>query len=61
VPIAYLKAANADAGDGFGSVVLATDELALIGAPFEDSASRSINANADDNSQTDVGAVYVFR
>jgi hypothetical protein len=61
VPIAYLKAANADAGDGFGSVVLVTDELALIGAPFEDSASRSINANADDNSQTDVGAVYVFR
>ncbi len=55
---AYLKAANADAGDQFGfSVALSADGNTLaVGAIYEDSDGSS----PDDNSAPNAGAVYLF-
>ena len=59
---AYLKAANAGAGDALGThVALSSDGRTLaVGAPGEASASTGIDGNATDNSATGAGAVYVF-
>jgi hypothetical protein len=56
--LAYLKASNTDAGDGFGrSVALSRDGATLaVGAPGE----RSSSMDPQDNTATDAGAVYVF-
>lgn len=55
---AYLKAANAEAGDGFGDpLVLSGDGNVLaVAARFEDSSGTS----AADNSASNSGAVYIF-
>ncbi len=56
---AYLRAANAEAGDGFGfALALGSDGTTLaVGAPWEDSANWNLpNSNSRDAS----GAVYVF-
>jgi hypothetical protein len=57
---AYLKAANADAEDGFGQVVALTNDTILVGAPFEAGPSRGINGGADMNGATSSGALYMF-
>jgi hypothetical protein len=59
---AWVKAANADAGDEFGSsVALSTDgHVMVVGAHGEDSAATGINGNQADNSADDSGAAYVF-
>ena len=61
---AYVKAANAGAADQFGrSVALSGDTLA-VGAPYEDSYQTTITNGSlasDENSQTNAGAVYVYR
>ena len=61
---AYVKAANAGAADWFGhSVALSGDTLA-VGAPYEDSYQTTITNGSlasDENSQTNAGAVYVYR
>jgi hypothetical protein len=58
---AYLKASNTDAGDIFGwSVALSGDTLA-VAAPGENSASRGVGGDQDNESSLDSGAVYVFR
>jgi hypothetical protein len=59
---AWVKAANADAGDEFGSsVALSTDgHVMVVGAHGEDSAATGINGNQADNSAADSGAAYVF-
>ena len=59
---AYIKAANADAGDQFGwSVALSRDGSTLaVGAQSEGGASTGVNGDAADNSAADAGAVYVF-
>jgi len=59
---AWVKAANADAGDEFGSsVALNTDgHVMVVGAHGEDSAATGINGNQADNSADDSGAAYVF-
>ena len=58
---AYIKASNTGFDDLFGdSVALSGDTLA-VGAHAEDSASRGVNGNQDDDSAQDSGAVYVFR
>ncbi len=61
---AYVKAANADAGDYFGySVALSGDTLA-VGAPYEDSSQTTITNGtvaSIDNSVSYAGAVYVYR
>jgi trimeric autotransporter adhesin len=59
---AYVKASNTGAGDGFGqSLVLSTDGSTLVvGASFEDSNATGVNSNADNDSSSNAGAVYVF-
>jgi hypothetical protein len=58
---AYLKASNAEFGDGFGYRVTLSGDTLAVGAHDEDSASRGIDGEQADNSATDSGAVYVFR
>jgi len=57
---AYLKASNADAGDGFGSSVAISGNTVLVGAVGEDSRATGVNGNQTDNSFPDSGAVYTF-
>ena len=56
---AYVKASNTDAFDEFGSSVALTQDgkTMAVGAKFEDGGPKG---NADDNSVTDAGAVYVL-
>ena len=53
---AFLKAANADIGDGFGYSVAVSGGTVAVGAPYE--ASRGTDPS--DNSGNDNGAVYLF-
>ena len=56
---AYLKAANTDAGDEFGTVAISGDgTIVAVAALAESSASAATPA---DNSLPQAGAVYVFR
>ncbi len=59
VQTAYLKAANAGAGDEFAFAVATSGDTIVVGARFEDSASTA-NPNPNDNSAPDTGAAYVF-
>jgi hypothetical protein len=61
-PGAYVKGANTDAGDEFGSAVALSGNgrIMVVGAHGEDSAARGINGNQADNSGADSGAAYVF-
>jgi len=58
---AYIKASNAEAGDGFGiwANVLDGDTLA-VAAVGEDSSATGIDGDQSDNSADRAGAVYVF-
>lgn len=59
----YLKASNTGFGDQFGTSVAVSGTTGIVGAPFEDSGSRTINdtlANQNDNSEDNTGASYVF-
>ncbi|TQV74278.1 hypothetical protein FKG94_16885 [Exilibacterium tricleocarpae] len=61
--IGYFKAFNTDAGDGFGySVAMSANGSTLaIGAYGEDSATRNINGNPNNNVEGEnSGAVYIF-
>ncbi len=60
--VAYLKASNAEAGDGFGgSAALSADGRTLaVGAPDEDSSSLGVDGDETDNSSASAGAAYVF-
>lgn len=58
---AYLKAANPDSGDGFGSSISVAGDVIVVGAASESSNATGINGNQGDNSSTDSGAAYVFR
>jgi hypothetical protein len=59
---AYIKGANTDAGDEFGSAVaLSGDGRTLaIGAHGEDGGSAGVNGVDADNSAAESGAVYLF-
>ena len=59
---AYVKASNTNGSDWFGdAVALSADgDTLAVGAFGEDSASRGINGNENDNSMGWSGAVYVF-
>ena len=57
---AYVKASNAEAGDGFGTSVALVDDTFVVGAEFESSAAQGINGDQGDNSASGSGAVYVF-
>lgn len=62
---AYLKAPNADAGDGFGASVSLSGDTALVGAYQEASSTTAIVHGADlsstNNSASTSGSAYVFR
>jgi hypothetical protein len=59
---AWVKSANSDAGDEFGSSLSLSDNgrMMVVGAHGEDSAARGVNGNQADNSAADAGAAYVF-
>jgi hypothetical protein len=59
---AYVKGANTEAFDEFGSsVALSRDGRTLVvGARGEDSGASGVNGNQADNSVDEAGAVYVF-
>jgi hypothetical protein len=61
VQTAYLKAQNADSNDAFGQSVAVTADTVFVGAPFESSASRTINGDEGNNNAGKSGAVYVYR
>ncbi|MEZ4365746.1 MAG: integrin [Kofleriaceae bacterium] len=59
---AYLKAANAGAGDNFG-VALDLDDAGariVVGAWQEDSIATGVDGNGADNTSSNSGAAYVF-
>ncbi|HEY4181990.1 MAG TPA: integrin, partial [Kofleriaceae bacterium] len=58
---AYVKASNTNADDEFGDVTLSADgDVLAVSAPFEQSAATGVDADQTDNSEPNVGAVYVF-
>lgn len=60
--IGYIKASNAGAHDGFGTVALSADGSTLaVGATGEASSATGPGGNQADDSATGSGAVYVFR
>ena len=60
--VAYVKGANTEEFDEFGSSVSLTRDgsVLAVGAKFEDSAAAGVNGNEADNTLLDSGAVYVF-
>lgn len=56
---AYLKAANAGAGDGFGWSVAVDGNTIVVGALGEDGSGNQVNPAVDELA-IDAGAVYVF-
>jgi hypothetical protein len=59
---AYLKADNTETNDQFGHAVSLSDDgnTLAVGGRLEDSAAIGVQGDADDNSATNSGAVYVF-
>lgn len=59
---AYIKASNANSGDGFGwSVALSTSGSTLaVGAAFERSSASGVGGDQSDNSLNFAGAVYLY-
>lgn len=59
---AYIKGANTEAFDEFGSALSLTRDgrTLAVGARAEDSAARGINGNQADNTADEAGAVYLF-
>lgn len=57
---AYLKAANAEASDQFGSSLGISGNTVVIGAVGEDSDATGVNGDAANNATSGFGAAYVF-
>jgi hypothetical protein len=59
---AFIKAANGDSLDQFGTLVALSGDgnTLVVSAYFEDSGAKGVNANGADNSIGQAGAVYVF-
>lgn len=59
---AYVKGSNTEAYDEFGSSIALNGDgtLMAIGARGEDSGAAGLNADQDDNSAFESGAVYLF-
>lgn len=56
----YIKASNPGVSDRFGSAVALRGNIAVVGAPQEDSNALGIGGNQADNSSANSGAAYVF-
>ena len=57
---AYLKAANAEAGDFFGEQVAISGDTVVVGVYQEDSQATGVNGDQANNLAPDSGAAYVF-
>ncbi|MEO1337879.1 MAG: hypothetical protein AAFV29_19705, partial [Myxococcota bacterium] len=57
---AFIKASNADRGDGFGESLALAGDVLIVGAPDESSASTGGNGPEDNDDLIRSGAVYVF-
>ncbi|MFZ1702183.1 MAG: FG-GAP-like repeat-containing protein [Pyrinomonadaceae bacterium] len=57
---AYLKASNAEAGDGFGDSVAVSGDTVVLGVRLEDSNATGVNGDQNNNSAGNSGAAYVF-
>ena len=57
---AYLKASNPGHSDEFGYSVSLARNVAVVGAPLEDSASTGVNGDQDNDDASSAGAAYVF-
>ncbi len=57
---AYVKASNAEIDDAFGYSVAMAGNVAVVGAPGEDSAVTGINGDETSNGAPGSGAAYVF-
>jgi trimeric autotransporter adhesin len=57
---AYIKAPNTGADDEFGGAVALSGDTLAVAALGEDSRTRTINGNMNDETASDAGAVYVF-
>lgn len=57
---AYLKASNTGSLDEFGKAVALDGNVAVIGAPGEDSVAKGVNGNGNDDTAANSGAAYVF-
>jgi hypothetical protein len=57
---AFVKASNRGGNDQFGYAVALDGDIAVIGAPGEDSSSRGINGQQADENAQQSGAVYVL-
>lgn len=57
---AYLKPANTNAGDRFGTSVAVSGDTAVLGAPKEDGNATTVNGDAANNGASSAGAAYVF-
>lgn len=56
----FIKASNADARDGFGYTFANSENVLVVGAPFEASAAKGVNGKSADNSAIASGALYLF-
>jgi subtilisin-like proprotein convertase family protein len=57
---AILKASNEGLFDGFGTSVSISGNTIVVGAPFEDSDSTTVNSGSGNDNSPDSGAAYVF-
>lgn len=64
----YFKASNTNAGDSFGRALAISGDTLVVGAPYEDSSSQTINGSQGNDrnhpgncsNTRDAGAAYVF-
>lgn len=57
---AYLKAAEPDAFDAFGTAVAIDGDTIVVGAPGEASDASAVDGDATDDSAAEAGAAFVF-
>lgn len=57
---AYLKAANPDSGDRFGTSVAIFGDTIVVGAQGESSSATGVDGNGNENSAALSGAAYVY-
>jgi hypothetical protein len=60
VKMTYLKAANTEAGDLFGTSVALSSDMMVVGAPYEAGGARGVNGSLLSNDLPNSGAVYGF-
>lgn len=56
----YIKSSNSNQRDQFGASVALKNDLAIVGAPWEDGGDTGVNGDQADNSLEYAGAAYVF-